>query len=141
MARPDRKATLHARVMQPCLADPPCPAINSGLEKIGMPDAALLAPSLYCRPEAVVGMLSLPGVTGLRIMPARACGHAPGALEHHVLQHVRNAGGAGALIHAAGLVPDLLYDYRRAVVLLDDYLEAIAQCFLKYLGMCCRSQQ
>ncbi len=50
--------------------------------------------------------------------------HRLGAFEHHVLQHMRDAGGAADLVHAAGFVPDLLHHHRRAVIFLDDRLSA-----------------
>src|SRR5450759_1097189 len=53
--------------------------------------------------------------------------HGLGALEHHMLQRVRDAGGSGALVHAAGLVPDLLHHHRRAVIFLDDDFQPVRQ--------------
>src|SRR3989344_2176408 len=49
------------------------------------------------------------------------------ALEHHVLEHVRDAGDALGLVLAAHPVPDLRYHHRRAVILLDDEAQAVGQ--------------
>ena len=50
---------------------------------------------------------------------------APGALEHHVLEHVRDPGHAGHLVHAAHPIPHLMHDGGRAVVFLDDQAQAV----------------
>ena len=53
--------------------------------------------------------------------------HRRRALEHHVLEHVGDAGGAVVLVHAADPVPDHLDGGRRAVVFLDDHAQAVGQ--------------
>jgi hypothetical protein len=76
----------------------------------------------------------VPGGEG--VLPAAGGGDALGkftggnilrALEHHVLQHMGDAGAAVALIHAAGPVPDLGHHHRRAPVGLDDDPHAVGQ--------------
>ncbi len=52
---------------------------------------------------------------------------APGPLEHHVLEHVRDAGRAGPLIHAARSIPYLMNDGGRPVVFLHDQAQAVRQ--------------
>ena len=64
-----------------------------------------------------------------------ACRHAMGALEHQVLQHMRDAGHAGALVHAACLVPDLLHHHRRAAVFLDDDFQPVRQRAFEHLRL------
>src|SRR5690606_19866908 len=48
-------------------------------------------------------------------------------LEHHVLEDVRDAGGTVLLVAAADLVPYLRDDDRRAMVPLDDELQAVVE--------------
>jgi hypothetical protein len=61
------------------------------------------------------------------------------ALEHHMLQHVRYTGYTIVLIAGADLVPHLGDNNRRAVVLLDDQLEAIVQPVFMH-GTACQCQ-
>ncbi len=55
-------------------------------------------------------------------------------LEHHVFQHMGNAGGAVALVHRAGAVPDHVRCRRCATVLLDDDAQAVGQPVLEGIG-------
>ena len=50
-----------------------------------------------------------------------------GALEHQVLEEMREAGLAGRLVGGADLVPDHVGDHRRAVVGNDHQLEAVGE--------------
>ena len=56
------------------------------------------------------------------------------SLEHHVLEHVRDAGLAVDFVHAAGAVPDHGHDHRCAAVLLDDDAQAIRERVLVWVG-------
>ena len=54
------------------------------------------------------------------------------ALEHHVLEHVGDAGCPVDLVHAADAVPDHLHGGRRAAILLDDHAQAVLErCFIR----------
>ena len=77
---------------------------------------------------------------GERIVAAAGAGDDPGeftarhflrALEHHVLEHMRHAGGAADFIHAAGAIPHHRHRHRGAVILLDDNLQAVGQRALR----------
>ena len=56
------------------------------------------------------------------------------AFEHHVLEQVRNAGGAVAFIHAASAVPDHMYDSWRPTVFLDDDAQTVVELLFKGVG-------
>ena len=56
------------------------------------------------------------------------------ALEHHVFEQMGNPGQATVLVTGAYLVPDLGGDDGRAMVLLDQYLEAVIEEPLLNLG-------
>jgi hypothetical protein len=57
-----------------------------------------------------------------------------GALEHHVLENMRDAGAAICFVHAAGAIPDHVHHRRRPPVLLDNDAQAIRQLLLESLG-------
>ena len=60
------------------------------------------------------------------------------ALEHHVLQHVRQPGDAVMLVAGADLVPHLGNHHRGAMVFLHDQLETVFQ--LVFMHRPCRQQ-
>ena len=51
----------------------------------------------------------------------------PGALEHHVLEQVREAGPAGLLVLGSDVVPEVDRDDGREVVLGDDHAQAVGE--------------
>ncbi len=55
-------------------------------------------------------------------------------LEHHVFQHMGNAGLAVDFVDAAGAIPDLRHHHRRAVVFLDDDAHPVIQLEFMRIG-------
>ena len=55
----------------------------------------------------------------------------PGSFEHHVFEHVRDAGRTAHFIHAAGAIPHHGNSNRRAMVFLDQDFHSVAQCMLR----------
>jgi hypothetical protein len=53
--------------------------------------------------------------------------HVRRALEHHVLEQVREPGARGALVRRADVVPDIDRDHLRGVVLAEDHGEPVRQ--------------
>ena len=49
------------------------------------------------------------------------------ALEHHVLEQVREARAAGRLVRGADVIPDVDADERHAMILGEDHFEAVRQ--------------
>ena len=58
-------------------------------------------------------------------------GHVARALEHEVLEEVREAGPAGLLVARANHVPDVYGDDRRQVVGRDDHAQAVVERALR----------
>src|SRR5580698_6651698 len=56
-----------------------------------------------------------------------------GALEHQMLEKMRETGFAGGLVGAANSVPDHVGDDRRPVIRDHDNLETIPQCEVGYI--------
>ena len=54
------------------------------------------------------------------------------ALEHQVLEEVREAGTAGHLVLGADVVPDVDGDDRQRVIFVDEDVEAVGECVLVY---------
>jgi hypothetical protein len=58
-----------------------------------------------------------------------------GAFEHHVLEHMGDAGGAIHFVDGTGAIPDHMHHGRRAMVFLDNDVQAIGQRFFMGIGM------
>ena len=57
----------------------------------------------------------------------RVAGHVLRALEHHVLEEVREAGAARLLVGRADVIPEVHRDQRQPVILGQDDLEPVRQ--------------
>ena len=57
------------------------------------------------------------------------------ALEHHVLEQVREAGTAGPSLAGPDVVPEVHRDHRQPVIRADDHLEAVRQRVLLELDL------
>ena len=57
----------------------------------------------------------------------RVARHVLAALEHHVLEQVREAGASGLLVLRADVIPELQMDDRRRVILVEDHRQAVRQ--------------
>ncbi len=63
------------------------------------------------------------------------------SLEHHMFEHMRDAGHTGTLVHAAGVIPDLLHHRGRSMILLDHHFQSVLQRGLEHLRLRAGSQQ
>ena len=61
----------------------------------------------------------------LEQLEVRVAGHVLRALEHHVLEQVREAGAPGGLVGRTDVVPDVDRDERQAVIFREDHLEPV----------------
>ena len=78
------------------------------------------------RSKSVVPLTSLAPAPSTQL-EVRVAGHVLRALEHHVLEQVREAGAPRLLVRRADVVPEVHRDERQAVVLRQDHLEAVRQ--------------
>ena len=75
----------------------------------------------------VGGAVDVRGAGGLKVLDVRLLAHMLGALEHHVLEEVRETGAARALLHWPHVIPDVDGDDRELVIFVQEDLEAVAQ--------------
>ena len=75
----------------------------------------------------VGGAVDVGGAGGLEQLEVRVGGDVLRALEHHVLEQVREAGAARHLVGRADVVPEVDRDQRQPLVLREDDLEAVRQ--------------
>ncbi len=67
------------------------------------------------------------GARALEELEVRVLGDVPRALEHHVLEQVREPGAAGDLVAGADVVPRVDGDERDVVIDREDHLETVVE--------------
>ena len=67
------------------------------------------------------------GAGGLEPGVERAFGHVRRAFEHHVLEQMREAGAADALVTRADVIPEVQRHHRHAGIAVQDHVEAVGQ--------------
>ena len=83
--------------------------------------------SSWCGPRGRA--VGVGGAGPLQVPEVLVLGDVLGALEHHVLEQVRETGAPRLLVLRADLVPDVDDDLGHAVVLVEDHLEAVRQSY------------